>query len=184
MNKIVSVFTLVFASFAAQAESILDNTMFGVSVINQDVNVAVKLAGTTVNVEESGTGFGVYLDKYHQGKYRFNTTLSYVGYDAFDFASMTVAADYLVPYNKQLSFFAGVSAGGGMQQYADMSLADASSGLLYGAQLGGIAYLNKELMLEVGYRQRIVNVETDIDSGGTTLVDEQSELYLSFLLMF
>ena len=185
MKKLVVTLMLFVASMTVQAGNILDNAIFGVSVLSQDTNLVVKLPTSTVNVEESGTGISVYFDSFYRSKYRFNTALSFVSYEVFDFASLTVAADYLFPYNQQISFFAGGSAGGGMQQYTDTSISDSSFGLLYGVQFGGIAYLNKQIMMELGYRHRIADIETEIDSiAGTTLIDEQSDLYLSFLLMF
>lgn len=186
MKKLFNSLLFVLAVSNAQAEGILDNTVFGVSLINQDINLAVNVSGNTVNVSDSGTGFGIYLDKYYKRKYRFNSALSYVGYDSFDLAEFSVSADYLIPLNQKISFFAGLSAGAGMQKYSDVNMSDASFGLIYGAQIGGIAYINSDLMLEAGYRQKFSNIETKVTgvSGIDAELDEVSEFYLNFLLMF
>lgn len=88
MKKLFNSLLFVLAVSNAQAEGILDNTVFGVSLINQDINLAVNVSGNTVNVSDSGTGFGIYLDKYYKRKYRFNSALSYVGYDSFDLGNL------------------------------------------------------------------------------------------------
>lgn len=73
-----------------------------------------------------------------------------------------------------------------MQKYSDVNMSDASFGLIYGAQIGGIAYINSDLMLEAGYRQKFSNIETKVTgvSGIDAELDEVSEFYLNFLLMF
>ena len=186
MIRFISGLFFVLASCNLYAESFLDNAIFGVSVINQDINLEVKQPGNTLNLTESGTGVGVYLDKYYAGKYRFNSTISYVAYDEFDLASLSLSADYLVPFNKELSFFVGVSGGAGMQQHAEQSVSDASVGLIYGVQLGGIAYLSKQVMAEIGYRQKSANIVTDVTAANITetVINEVDEIYLSLLLMF
>lgn len=186
MKKLIFSLLFVLVTNNVQAEGILDDTVFGVSLIHQNVNLSVNDSATTVNTDESGTGFGIYLDKYYKRKYRFNSTFSYVGYDVFDLAELSVSADYLVPYNQQISFFAGLSAGAGMQKYTDSGIADASYGLTYGAQIGGIAYVNSHLMVESGYRHKLSNIKTDVLSASNMdiTLDEVDELYLSLLLMF
>jgi len=99
MKKIICSLLFALTANNVQAESILDDTVFGVSLIHQNVNLSVNDSGTTVNTDESGTGFGVYLDKYYKRKYRFNSTFSYVGFVVFDLAELSFSADYLVLSN-------------------------------------------------------------------------------------
>jgi len=79
-----------------------------------------------------------------------------------------------------------LSAGAGMQKYTDSGISDASYGLIYGVQIGGIAYMNSHLMVESGYRHKLSNIKTDVTSASSmdVTLDEIDELYLNFLLMF
>lgn len=175
---------MLFCSSALHAENFLDNTILGVAFISQ--NVDTEISGTGVTTSESGSGLGIYLDKYYKRKYRFNGTLSYITYDDFDITQLMVSADYLMPVNSSISFFGGGSIGGAIQTYSDASLSDSAIGLVYGVQLGAIGYISKNLMLEAGYRLRPTNIETDIvtSPGTTATVDDLSETYISILLMF
>jgi len=186
MKKLICILLCLFFASSIQAASVLDNIVFGVSLIRQDVNLEINTSGSTVNRSESGTGLGVYIDKYYKRKLRFNSTFSYVGYDSFNLAELTVAADYLVPLNRKVSFFAGLSGGGGLQKFSDSGISDASLGLIYGAEIGGIAYVDSNLMLESGYRKKISNIKTEVTSvsGTNASLDEVNEFYFSFLLMF
>jgi len=186
MKKHISILLCLFVSNSTQAASFLDDVVFGVSLIRQDVNLEINTLDSTVNRSESGTGFGVYVDKYYKRKLRFNSTFSYVGYDSFNLAELTVSTDYLVPLNQKVSFFAGLSGGGGLQKFSDSGISDASLGLIYGAEIGGIAYVNSNLMLESGYRTKLSNIKTEVTSvsGMNTALDEVNEFYFSFLLMF
>jgi len=186
MKKLISILFLSLFVSHTQASNILDGAVFGVSLIRQDVNLLINTPGSAFSRNESATGMGVYLDKYYKRKYRFNSTLSYVAYDSFDLTELTVSADYLIPLNQSVSFFAGLSGGGGLQKYSDAGISDASFGLVYGAEIGGIAYVNSNLMLESGYRKKLSNIDTEVTSvsGMVVDLDEINEFYFSFILMF
>lgn len=168
------------------AEGVFDNTIFGVAFLSQSADIEVTTPGSVVTDSESGSGVGLYLDKYYKRKYRFNSTLSYVTYDNFDIYQLMFSADYLIPVNGRISLFGGVAAGGALQTYSDSSATDGALGAVYGAQLGGIVYINDSLMLELGYRLRPTSgIETEIVNTGTiTSVTDLSETYFSILLMF
>ena len=186
MKQLLNSLLLVLAVNSVQAEGILDDTVFGMSIINQNVSSTINISGNAANVDDSGTGFGIYLDKYYKRTYRFNSTLSYVGYDLFDLAELSLSADYLVPLNQKISLFVGLSVGGGMQKYSDSGMSEASFGFMYGVEIGGIAYMNRNLMMELGYRQKNTSIETGVTSSSNSLatLDEIDELYLSFIVMF
>ena len=97
-----------------------------------------------------------------------------------------MSADYLVPLNQTVSLFAGLTGGPGLQKYSDAGISDASLGLVYGAEIGGIAYVNSNLMIESGYRRKLSNMKTEVTSisGMNSALDEVNEFYFSFLLMF
>lgn len=188
MKKLISIlaFMLLSTSTPAYAESILDNSILGIAFISQDADIKISGPTTSANVSESGSGFGIYLDKYYKRTYRFNGTFSYITYDDFDVVQAMFSGDYLIPINGTVTMFAGAAAGGAMQQYSDASFSDSSLGFVYGMQAGAIAYINKNLMLELGYRARPTSIETEIESspGTTTTVEDMSETYFSVLLMF
>ena len=184
MKKISTVLFLFFISINVNAENFMDNTILGIAFINQTVDI--EATGTTVTGSDSGSGIGVYLDKYYNKIYRFNGTLSYVSYDDFDISQLMVSADYLFPVSPEISFFGGVAIGGALQKYTDASVSDAALGLVYGVQTGAIAYINDNIMLELGYRLRPTSIETDVTSipGTVVTINDLSETYISLLLMF
>lgn len=178
---------ILFISNSANAEGILDNSIFGIALINQSAERETTSLGQVSSDSVTGTGFGLYLDKYVSRKYRFNATISYVSYDAFDVAQLMVSADYLIPIDGQISLFGGVAAGGALQSYADASFSDGAVGAVYGGQLGGIMFINDHLMLELGYRFRPTSgIETEVLTPANTVISitDLSETYFSILLMF
>ena len=58
--------------------------------------------------------------------------------------------------------------------------------MVYGAQLGGIVFISDNLMLELGYRLRLTNLETEISTapGTTETIDQLNETYLSLVVSF
>ncbi|TNF35991.1 MAG: hypothetical protein EP315_04865 [Gammaproteobacteria bacterium] len=159
-----------------------DNLMVGVAVINQEVDIKLSTGSTQT---EDGSGFGIYADYYYQGKYRFNGTFSYVDYTDFYITTATLAADYLIPINPNVTLFAGVAGGGAGQSYSDASATDMAIALLYGVQFGGIMFVNEHLMLELGYRIRSTDLETEFTNTTTTAtVEDMNETYLSLIVMF
>jgi len=184
MKKIYVVFILLFTSINANAENFMDNTILGIAFINQSVDI--EASGTTFTGSDSGTGLGIYLDKYYKKTYRFNGTFSYITYDDFDISQLMVSTDYLLPMSPEISFFGGVAIGGAIQKYSEASISDAALGLVYGAQVGGIAFINDNIMLELGYRLRPTSIETEVTSvpGSVLTIKDLSETYFSILLMF
>jgi len=166
-------------------ESFFDNLSYGVILISQSVDITVDTGTTSATGSESGSGIGIYADKFVGGKYRYNGTLSYVSYDDFAITSLTVGADYLMPMSSSFALFGGVAAGGAGQKYSDAGFGDMALGLVYGVQLGGIMFVSDNLMLELGYRLRLTNLETEITTpAATATIDELSETYLSLVLSF
>ncbi len=165
--------------------ALADNLLIGVAVISQEVDQKIASGGSTVNATDDGSGFGIYADYYYQNKYRFNGTISYVDYTSFYITTATVAADYLIPVNANFTLFGGATAGGAGQSYSDASASDMSLALLYGVQVGGIMFVNEHLMLELGYRIRSTDLETEFTTSNTTVtVDEMNETYLSLIITF
>lgn len=189
LRSFISVYALLFFINNASADNLMDelfsNLHFGVTVIDQGVDTSIRSATSKVTTSENGNGFGIFADKYYRGKYRFNAAFSYVDYTDFNIRCLTASADYLFPYSNNITFFAGATTGAVVQAYSDDNLNYTTMGLIYGIQFGGIAYASKNLMLELGYRLRPVDLETDLDHiASTATVDQVSETYFSFLMMF
>ena len=167
-------------------ESFFSNMSFGLAFIGQNVDVTNKNGATSTTSSESGSGIGIYADKFIDGNYRLNGTLGYVSYDNFIITSLTAAADYIVPLNPSFALFGGLAAGGAGQKYSNSSFSDMSLAMVYGAQLGGIVFISDNLMLELGYRLRLTNLETEISTapGTTETIDQLNETYLSLVVSF
>ena len=184
MKKIYVIIFMLMLSANARSESFFDNTIIGIAFINQ--NVDIEITGTNAGAfSDSGSGLGLYLDKYYNKIYRFNGTLSHVTYELFDITELMFSADYLVPVSPEISLFAGAALGGALHKFSDSSASDGALGAVYGVQFGGIIFINNNLMLEAGYRLRPTSIETEITATADTLtIDDLSETYISLLLMF
>lgn len=166
-------------------EPFFSNLSYGIMFISQSVDVTNNTGTTSTTGSETGSGIGIYADKFYQNQYRFNGTLSYVSYDNFIITSLTAAADYLYPINANVALFGGVAAGGAGQKYSSSSFSDMSMALVYGAQLGGIMFVSDNLMLELGYRLRMTSLETEIITPASTEnIDQMNETYLSLIISF
>lgn len=169
-----------------EEESFFSNMSLGLVFIGQSVDVTNKNGATSTTSSESGSGIGIYADKFIDGNYRLNGTLSYVSYDNFIITSLTASADYIIPLNPSFALFGGLAAGGAGQKYSNSSFSDMSLAMVYGAQLGGIVFISDNLMLELGYRLRLTNLETEISTapGTTETIDQLNETYLSLMVSF
>ena len=188
IRRYLSIFSFLLLSSASQA----DQLFYGIALINQQLTQDVTTISTasTTTVKDTGSGLGFYADYYYKGSYRFNGTLSYVDYDAFNTISLTASADYLMPVDSSLTFFAGVTAGGASIKFDSASVNDMSVGTLYGIQAGAIVFLPNGIMLELGYRLRSADIETDILNPttkaleATSTIDELNETYLNLIISF
>jgi len=161
------------------------NLFYGVAAINQEVEVNVTSGGSTVTNTEDGSGIGLFADMYYRGTYRFNGTISYVDYTDFYIVSATASADYLIPLDDRFTLFAGLTAGTTGQVYDDSSFSDMAASYLAGAQLGGIMIAGEHVMIELGYRQRVTDLETEWTNwGATATIEEMNETYISLNLFF
>ena len=175
---------LLLLSFSSpvQAGYFEDNYLFGASYIQQYANLKAERGSAS----ETGNGFGVYLDIYVKHRYRINSTLGYIHYNAFDITEMTFSVDYLFPIKTSVSAFAGIALGGAHQKYRDTSLSDAASGKIVGVQIGAIKYIDNSHLLEVGFRQRNADIRTIVDSIPVSEItlENLNEAYISVLFMF
>ena len=180
MHRITYLFLLLLLSGNSHAEKLF----WGISAISQEVNLTINNGTTSTTTTDDGTGFGIYADMYHQNKYRFNGTVSYIDYTSFSITSVTASADYLVPLNPQATFFIGATAGGAGQVYSGAGVSDSAFAGLYGIQTGAIMLLGNNIILEAGYRLKFTSLETEFTgTTTTTTLDELNEIYISLTLL-
>lgn len=158
---------------------------YGIGLLNQEVDISISNGSSTLTTSEDASGIAVFADMYYQGRYRFNGTVSYVDYTDFYISSATASADYLIPVDASFTLFAGVTGGITSHAYSDSSVADMAMSYLAGAQLGGIMVAGDHFMLELGYRQRVTDLETDLTNiGAVATIDKISETYISLNVIF
>lgn len=186
LNFLLLTIVLLAPSTVLSAEGLLDELSFGVSVLHQESSLNLKTTGNNISYTDDASGIELYAEHYYQGKYRYKGSLAHISYDGFDITELVVAADYLIPLNAQFSLFAGGATGVVLQQFSDTDLSDSSSGLLYGVQMGGIYYLNKHFMTELGYRLRLTQLKTEVSDVNNSRIelDQLDEIYISLLWMF
>ncbi|HEY9200117.1 MAG TPA: hypothetical protein VIQ81_00855 [Gammaproteobacteria bacterium] len=186
LNHLLLVLFAVTPSFALSAERFLDDLSFGVSVLQQESSLTLTTADNNTRYTDDATGIELYAEHYHQGKYRYKGSFAYIAYEGFDITEAVVSADLLMPLNPQFSLFAGAASGAALQQFPEAGVSDSSVGLIYGGQLGGIYYLNRHLMAELGYRLRLTSLKTEVNGANNSFIefDQLDEIYISLLLMF
>jgi hypothetical protein len=186
LNLLLLVMLASTPSISLSAERFLDDLSFGVSVVRQESSLTLTTAENNTRYVDDATGVELYAEHYHQGKYRYKGSFAYIAYEGFDITELVVSADYLLPMSPQLSLFVGGSSGAVLQQFPEAGVSDSSLGLLYGGQLGGIYYLNKHFMAELGYRLRLTSLKTRVNDVSNSFIefDQLDEVYISLLLMF
>ncbi len=180
-KKVIFSTLLLLVSFSASSS----NLFYGIAAISQEVDVEITSGTGTITSTEDGTGIGIFADYYYRGTYRFNGTFSYVDYSNFYTTSLTASADYLIPIDASFTFYLGVTGGAIGQVYDDASFSDMATSYLVGAQLGTIMFVSDQVMIELGYRVRSTDLETDLTAiSAVSTVDELNEIYLGFHLIF
>jgi len=169
-----------------------DQVFYGIALINQQITQKIQTVSpaSLATAKDTGTGLGLYADYFYNGDYRLNASLTYIGYDTFTFTSLTASADYLFPVNSGFTLFTGITAGGAGVKFSDAGVSEMSLGILYGIQAGAIAFLSNGIMIELGYRIRPADIETEILDPttkvliATSTIDELSETYLNLVITF
>ena len=83
MKKLITTLILLSLTTPLQAEGFFKDALYGVAIINQNIDLKFNDGTTTSTSSDSATGIGVYLDKYYKRTYRLNGTWSYIPYDDF-----------------------------------------------------------------------------------------------------
>lgn len=186
MIKFIYIGFLFSLSSVVIAENLLETSTISLSVIRQEIDMVIKGPGSHVDISESANGIGLKIEKPYQNKYRIYAEVALIPYDDFTLAESIVSADYLLPLNSKISFFAGASLGLALQKYDDADLTDGSLGPVAGLQAGGVLDLSRQFLIEAGYRLRSTKLETEFTGATDTVatVDQLSEAYLALVLKF
>ena len=144
---------------------------------------------TTVNVPSVGisdsssdsfkdTGLalktGVILDKKHR------VSIAYSDYSKNDIDATTITGnyDYLIPMNNEFRLYTGVHLGDTTMKMNDVDLGSIkASGLVYGAQVGAIYDITKNIEFELGLAYSKYNVDKSF-SGTISGVDYNGKIEL------
>ena len=167
--------TIVMASLVAASTSMMAMDLqyfLGAGAERGDANFKGTINAPSIGYTESESfsddalslklKLGVILDKTHR------ISLSHVNYgieDGGDFRIILGNYDYLIPLNEDFRFFAGVHLGNAnYEEDSDLKM----SGLAYGAQVGAIYDITKNIEFELGLAYTKYNVDksfTGTESG-------------------
>jgi opacity protein-like surface antigen len=176
MRKSLVIASLVAASTSMMAMDLQYFLGAGATRVNADYKgtIAVPSVGYSESFSDdmSDTGLtlktGVILDKSHR------ISLSYSKFSGEDTDVKVILGnyDYLIPINNDFRLYAGVHAGNAEYKETNTGLADNNevkmSGLAYGAQVGAIYDITKNIEFELGLAYTKYNVDksfTGTESG-------------------
>jgi len=183
--KFLHYFLLLIMSLPLQADNLLNNLRYGITLLNQDLSFDIDSATGVVSDSQNASGFAVFAEKYSQQKYRFSGSLGLVSYTGSKVLSANLSADYLYPISGRTALYGGMSLGAAGQQYDGNSLSDMSLGLVYGGQLGTLFFINKNLTLDLAYRLRSTDLESNISTSGSSITTTRlDEIALGFVVSF
>ena len=183
MKFLLKALMLCAISLPVYASGLLDNLRYGIALVNQNETLELKSGGTVASASHSSSGFALFAEKYYRKKFRFSGSLGLTSHPGNKIINATLSADYLYPIDGRTALFGGLAAGGAGQQYDGSSLTDMSMGLVYGAQLGALFYINHYLSIDLGYRLRISSLKSEVTGTSDTITATGlDELYVGFVI--
>ena len=183
--KYLATFLLLVLSGAAQAESLLNNLRYGVTLLSQDLAFEVASDTAVASASESNSGIAIFAEKFYNHKYRFSGSLGLVSHTGSKILNATLSADYLYPIDGRTALYGGLAIGGAGQQYNGSSLSDMSMGLVFGGQLGALFFINNNISLDLAYRIRSTSLEAEV-AGSPLLITTTGldEIALGLVISF
>lgn len=159
--------TIVMASLVAASTSMMAMDLqyfLGAGVERGDLEIKVSnAAGRNESDDDDASDLklkaGIILDKTHR------ISLSHVNYGidgGGDFRLILVNYDYLIPINEEFRFLAGVHLGNANFELDNTDFK--MSGLAYGAQVGAIYDITKNVEFELGLAYTKYNVDREEDA--------------------
>ena len=190
--------TIVMASLVAASTSMMAMDLqyfLGAGVERGDADFKGTINAPSIGYTESESfsddalslklKLGVILDKTHR------ISLSHVNYgieDGGDFRIILGNYDYLIPLNEDFRFFAGVHLGNAnYEEDSDLKM----SGLAYGAQVGAIYDITKNIEFELGLAYTKYNVDksfsgtiSGVDYNGKIELEDSTSMFASINYKF
>lgn len=166
MKKSLVMASLVVSSTSMMAMDLQYFLGAGANRVDADYKTTVNVPSDGISDNSSDsfkdTGLalktGVILDK----KHRISIAYSDYSKDGADATTITGNYDYLIPLNNEFRFYTGVHLG---NTKFEVNLDDINagnvkaSGLVYGAQVGALYDITKNIELEVGFAYSKYNVD-------------------------
>ena len=178
MKKSLVMAGLVVASTSMMAMDLQYFLGAGVERGEMDVKSSLDIPSVGYSESESFSDdatdlklkLGVILNKTHR------ISLSHVNYgveDGGDFRIILANYDYLIPINNEFRLYTGLHVGNAEYKETDLKM----SGLAYGAQVGAIYDITKNVEFELGLAYSRYNIDKSI-SGTESGVDYNGKIEL------
>ena len=182
MKKSLVMASLVVASTSMMAMDLRYFLGAGANRVDSDSKTTLNLPSVGISASSSDsfkdTGLslktGVILDKTHR------VSIGYSDYSKDDIDATTITGnyDYLIPMNNEFRLYTGVHLGDTTMKMNDVDLgAIKASGLVYGAQVGAIYDITKNIEFELGLAYSKYNVDKSF-SGTISGVDYNGKIEL------
>ena len=174
--------SLVVASTSMMAMDLQYFLGAGANRVDNDSKTTVNVPSVGISDSSSDsfkdTGLalktGVILDKKHR------VSIAYSDYSKNDIDATTITGnyDYLIPMNNEFRLYNGVHLGDTTMKMNDVDLGSIkASGLVYGAQVGAIYDITKNIEFELGLAYSKYNVDKSF-SGTISGVDYNGKIEL------
>lgn len=182
MKKSLVLVSLVVASTSMMAMDLQYFLGAGANRVDTDSKTTVNIPSVGIS-ESSSSSFkdtglalktGVILDKKHR------ISIAYSDYSKNDIDATTITGnyDYLIPMNNEFRLYTGLHLGNTSMKMNDVDLGSVkASGLVYGAQVGAIYDITKNIEFELGLAYSKYNVDKSI-SGTISGVDYNAKIEL------
>ena len=182
MKKSLVLASLVVASTSMMAMDLQYFLGAGANRVDNDSKTTVNVPSVGISDSSSDsfkdTGLalktGVILDKKHR------VSIVYSDYSKNDIDATTITGnyDYLIPMNNEFRLYTGVHLGDTTMKMNDVDLGSIkASGLVYGAQVGAIYDITKNIEFELGLAYSKYNVDKSF-SGTIRGVDYNGKIEL------
>ena len=182
MKKSLVMAGLVVASTSMMAMDLQYFLGAGVNRVDNDSKTTLNVPSVGISDSSSDsfkdTGLalktGVILDKKHR------VSIAYSDYSKNDIDATTITGnyDYLIPMNNEFRLYTGVHLGDTTMKMNDVDLGSIkASGLVYGAQVGAIYDITKNIEFELGLAYSKYNVDKSF-SGTISGVDYNGKIEL------
>lgn len=182
MKKSLVMVSLVAVSTSMMAMDLQYFLGAGVNRVDNDSKTTINMPSvgysdtSSDSFKDTGLALktGIILDK----KHRISIAYSDYSKNDTDATSITGNYDYLIPMNNEIRLYTGLHLGDTTMKINDVDLGSVkASGLVYGAQVGAIYDITKNIEFELGLAYSKYNVDKSI-SGTISGIDYNGKIEL------